>query len=64
VLTGNSLQWSSDINGNLGTGNSINTSTLSVGSHLIKLIATDSQNGKDSSVIVIIIQKTKYYSFK
>ena len=57
VLTGNSLQWSSDINGNLGTGNSINTSTLSVGSHLIKLIATDSQNGKDSSVIVIIIQK-------
>lgn len=57
ILTGSSLKWSSDINGILGIGNSINASTLTVGSHLIKLVATDSQNAKDSSTIVIIIQK-------
>lgn len=56
ILTGNSLQWFSDVNGNLGSGNSVNTSSLSVGSHLIKLIATDSQNAKDTAFVILRIQ--------
>jgi uncharacterized delta-60 repeat protein len=56
ILTGSSLQWSSDVNGYLGSGNSVNTSSLSIGSHLIKLIASDTQNGKDTTTIVVVIQ--------
>lgn len=55
-LTGNSLQWSSNLNGNLGSGNSINTSSLSVGSHQVSLIATDSQNAKDTATIGLNVQ--------
>ena len=56
ILTGNALQWSSESNVNLGSGNTINTSSLSAGSHLIKLIATDSQNVKDTTTVLVIIQ--------
>jgi len=41
-LTGSSLVWVSDLDGQIGTGISFSTSALSVGSHIITLTATDS----------------------
>ncbi len=54
-LTGSSLQWSSDIDGNIGTGESIST-TLSAGNHIINLTATDSRGdtGSDSIAVEIV----------
>jgi hypothetical protein len=40
-LTGTSLTWSSDLDGDLGSGDSINP-TLTAGTHTITLTATDS----------------------
>ena len=43
ALIGASLVWRSSINGQIGTGNTISLSTLSVGNHTITLTATDSE---------------------
>ena len=43
TLSGNSLRWTSSINGAIGSGSSFSTSALSVGTHTITLTATDSQ---------------------
>lgn len=40
-LTGGSLVWESDIDGEIGTGTSVATSELSVGHHIVTLTATD-----------------------
>ncbi len=42
ALTGTSLSWSSSLDGALGTGASLPTSTLTAGTHTITLTATDS----------------------
>jgi len=54
-LTGASLVWTSDIDGQLGTGGSINA-TLSAGPHKITLTATDSQKSQGSSEISVMIE--------
>ena len=54
-LTGNSLVWSSSLDGNLGSGASLNINSLSVGSHIITLTATDSNNGVSAATISVII---------
>ncbi len=56
ILSGNSLQWNSAANINLGSGNTLNTATLTPGSHLIKLIATDAQNAKDTTDVLVVVQ--------
>jgi hypothetical protein len=56
VLSGNSLQWISSVNGSIGSGNSIAANSLSTGSHFIYLVATDSEGAKDTATIVLIIQ--------
>jgi hypothetical protein len=43
VLAGTSLAWSSNLGGALGTGISLTTTALAVGTHTITLKATDSQ---------------------
>ncbi len=43
TLSGSSLTWTSSVNGQIGTGTSFSTSTLSVGSHVITLTARDAQ---------------------
>lgn len=50
ALSGNSLEWTSDVDGVLGTGDSVSISTLSLGDHNITLTATDSdaKTGSDS----------------
>jgi glucose/arabinose dehydrogenase len=49
------IQWSSDRNGTLGTGASINVSTLSVGTHVITASVTDGGNLVGSATKTIII---------
>jgi len=55
VLSGNSLVWTSSIDGSIGTGSSFDTSTLSVGEHTITLRATDSDGAFQISLISIIV---------
>ncbi|MBF0227260.1 MAG: hypothetical protein HQK76_17585, partial [Desulfobacterales bacterium] len=56
VLTGNSLVWTSDINGNIGTGTSVTINSLAVGTHKIKLTSTDSNNEINSAEVSILIK--------
>ena len=49
-LTGASLVWTSSLNGQIGTGTSFSTTTLSVGTHVITLTATDSQGAHGTTV--------------
>ncbi|MFL5319098.1 MAG: PKD domain-containing protein [Myxococcaceae bacterium] len=53
ALTGASLAWTSSKDGAIGTGASMSSSTLSTGSHTIRLTATDS--GGNSAVASIAI---------
>lgn len=67
TLSGSALTWYSVQQGLLGSGNSLNVSTLNTGSHEIQLIATDNNNGKDTATLFLIIQglnnyiQTKFY---
>lgn len=51
-----SVVWTSSINGQIGTGASFSTSTLSVGTHTITASATDSGNLSDAASVSITIQ--------
>lgn len=55
VLTGSSLVWTSDQDGQIGTGTSFSRNDLSVNTHKITLIATDSNglSGSDSISITV-----------
>jgi PKD repeat protein len=55
TLTGNSLVWSSSIDGALGNGTSVSTSTLSVGNHTITLTAVDSDNMTGQEIVELEI---------
>ena len=50
-----SLAWSSDLDGALGTGASVTTSALSVGTHTITASATDSLGATGSSTITLTV---------
>ena len=55
TLGGSSLTWTSNRDGNIGSGTSFSLSTLSVGTHVITLIARDAQGltGSNSTTITI-----------
>ena len=53
TLTGSSLVWSSDLDGQIGTGIVFSRSDLSLGSHGIRLIATDSEGAADTALVSI-----------
>ncbi|MEE8358946.1 MAG: zinc-ribbon domain-containing protein [Candidatus Hydrothermarchaeales archaeon] len=53
VLDGSSMYWRSNIDGDLGTGNSFSTDALSVGEHTITLTGEDS-GGKDNSQSIVL----------
>jgi hypothetical protein len=53
-LTGSALVWTSSIDGQIGTGETLITSALSAGDHDITLTATDS-SGKSNSVTLPMI---------
>ena len=54
-LPGSSLVWSSNIDGILGTGNTLATDKLSLGNHIITLTVTDSDNKTGSARITTVI---------
>lgn len=54
-LSGGSLEWSSDVDGNLGTGTSVTVSDLSEGAHQITLEATDSEGANGSDAVSITV---------
>ncbi len=55
TLSGSSLTWSSDMDGELGTGILISIDGLSVGTHTIMLAATDSEGASDTTNIAVSI---------
>ncbi len=50
-LTGASLQWSSNLDGPIGSGGSFSSTTLSVGTHAITLTATDAHGATGTAGI-------------
>jgi len=56
TLTGTKLVWSSNRDGEIGTGNSLATSELSIGTHEITLSVTDGRGANDSARIEVIIE--------
>jgi hypothetical protein len=54
-LTGSSVSWSSDVDGPLGTGPTLDGVELSVGSHTITVTGTDSGSSQTSDSVTITI---------
>ena len=57
VLPDASLAWSSNRNGAMGTGSSLDYKDLSVGSHTITLTATDSDGLKGNATVAVTINE-------
>jgi hypothetical protein len=55
TLTGGSLVWESSLDGQIGTGDTFSLSILAVGTHTIRLIATDSQGAADTAAVTITV---------
>lgn len=55
VIDGGSLTWSSDLDGVIGTGVSVSTSTLRQGTHTVTLSAIDSKGAAAGTTITIVI---------
>lgn len=53
----NTIEWSSDIDGPLGTGSTLNVSTLSLGTHTITARSTDSDNLTSTSTISLTVNQ-------
>ena len=56
ALSGNSLVWTSSLDGQIGTGSSFSLTTLSIGTHAIRLTATDSKPQSHSAARTITIK--------
>jgi hypothetical protein len=53
----NTISWSSDIDGPLGTGSTLNVSTLRLGTHTITARSTDSDNLSGTSTISLTVNQ-------
>ena len=51
------IVWSSSRDGNIGTGSSVNTSSLSFGTHTITATITDSAGADDTASIVVVVNE-------
>jgi hypothetical protein len=58
VLSGSSLVWTSDLDSQIGTGETFNSTNLSTGSHQITLTGTDSNGAEGTDTVTIIISQT------
>lgn len=55
-LSGSSLEWSSDVDGSLGTGETVTTSQLSAGPHTVTLTATDGDGNTASASVGLLVE--------
>ncbi|MEJ2548080.1 MAG: PKD domain-containing protein, partial [Gemmatimonadota bacterium] len=55
ALVGASLQWTSSLDGAIGSGSSFPRSDLQAGTHLIRLVVTDSDGAADTATVSIRI---------
>lgn len=56
ALSGSSLVWESNSDGELGTGEAVEVSSLSVGDHTVTLTATDPEGAKTSDEVSITVE--------
>lgn len=56
VLTGESLKWYSDVNGFLSSGESFTTDGLSIATHTILFVASDSDSNIDTAFVSVTIE--------
>ena len=56
-LSGGDLVWESNLDGQIGTGESFTRSDLSAGSHIITLTATDSEGATDTDSVGIVVEQ-------
>lgn len=61
ALTGASLVWRSNWDGLLGTGDSLITTAISLNTHIISLIAIDTEGYPDTSQITITVADTNRF---
>jgi hypothetical protein len=50
-----SISWSSSVDGSLGTGETINTSSLTVGTHTVTASVTDSASATSTATVAVVI---------
>lgn len=55
-LTGGSLEWTSNVDGQIGTGETFSTTTLSPGMHTVTLTATDSDMNESKATVLAIVK--------
>ncbi len=55
AIPGADLEWSSDVDGVLGTGEALTVNDLSVGDHVITLTATDAEGVEGTATIDIVV---------
>jgi len=56
ALTGGSLVWESDLDGEIGTGESFTTSSLTVGDHTVTLTATDGDGATGTATVSVTVE--------
>ncbi len=54
-LTGDALQWTSSVDGSLGSGTTVTVSGLSLGEHEVVLVATDSEGSADTAAVQVVV---------
>ncbi len=62
TLSESSLVWTSDLDGQIGTGTSVSFTNLSVGTHTIALTATDNDGASDSDTIQVNVFVLQFYT--
>lgn len=63
-LSGGSLTWTSNVDGELGSGEMVTTSSLSTGLHTITLSALDSEAGVGSATVLVIVTEAPAPGFQ
>lgn len=63
-LSGASLVWTSNVDGQIGTGTSFSVSSLSDGLHTVTLTATDSDSNEVKAVILVVVKPANAPGFQ